>query len=96
MGSCQVRGVRRLRNRPFFDLTARITADRAALVVDLGCGPGNLTATLAERWPDATVTGMDSSRRWSARHGSVPIRPTRSLCRTECERHDCGDHHYAF
>jgi trans-aconitate 2-methyltransferase len=49
------------RNRPFFDLTARIHADRPLLVVDLGCGPGNLTATLAERWPGAQVLGLDSS-----------------------------------
>jgi trans-aconitate 2-methyltransferase len=27
----------------------------------MGCGPGNLTATLAERWPSATVVGVDSS-----------------------------------
>ena len=49
------------RNRPFFDLTARIHAEGPAHVVDLGCGPGNLTATLAERWPDARVVGVDSS-----------------------------------
>lgn len=49
------------RNRPFFDLTARIHAERPVQVVDLGCGPGNLTATLAERWPDARVVGLDSS-----------------------------------
>ncbi|MDE8586264.1 trans-aconitate 2-methyltransferase [Arthrobacter sp. NQ4] len=49
------------RNRPFFDLTGRIHADRPARVVDLGCGPGNLTAALAERWPGAQVVGLDSS-----------------------------------
>lgn len=49
------------RNRPFFDLTGRIAATEPALVVDLGCGPGNLTAALAERWPGARVTGVDSS-----------------------------------
>ncbi|UUL75344.1 trans-aconitate 2-methyltransferase [Pseudarthrobacter sp. Fe7] len=49
------------RSRPFFDLTDRIHADRPAMVVDLGCGPGNLTAALAERWPGAQVVGLDSS-----------------------------------
>jgi trans-aconitate 2-methyltransferase len=49
------------RDRPYFDLTARVHADAPRRVVDLGCGPGNLTATLAERWPAAEVTGLDSS-----------------------------------
>jgi trans-aconitate 2-methyltransferase len=49
------------RSRPFFDLTARIGADHPRAVVDLGCGPGELTRTLAERWPRASVTGVDSS-----------------------------------
>ena len=49
------------RDRPFFDLTGRIQADGPLDVVDLGCGPGNLTATLAARWPEARVTGLDSS-----------------------------------
>ena len=49
------------RDRPYFDLTARVHADAPRHVVDLGCGPGNLTATLAERWPAAEVTGLDSS-----------------------------------
>ncbi|MHC6594682.1 trans-aconitate 2-methyltransferase [Arthrobacter sp. C152] len=49
------------RDRPFFDLTARIRAEQPARVVDLGCGPGNLTATLAARWPGAQVVGLDSS-----------------------------------
>ena len=34
---------------------------RAARIVDLGCGAGNVTRALRERWPDATVTGVDSS-----------------------------------
>lgn len=49
------------RGRPFLDLVARIGATAPHAVVDLGCGPGNLTALLAQRWPDAVVTGVDSS-----------------------------------
>lgn len=49
------------RARPFYELISRIGATAPATVVDLGCGPGNLTATLAERWPQANVIGVDSS-----------------------------------
>lgn len=49
------------RGRPFVELVARIRAESPADVVDLGCGPGNLTRLLADRWPDATVRGVDSS-----------------------------------
>ena len=49
------------RGRPFVDLLARVPAETPRLVVDLGCGPGNLTALLADRWPGADVTGIDSS-----------------------------------
>ncbi|MFI6761908.1 trans-aconitate 2-methyltransferase [Micromonospora sp. NPDC050417] len=49
------------RARPFHDLLARVPATTARTVVDLGCGPGNLTTTLAQRWPQARVTGLDSS-----------------------------------
>ncbi|GAA1478146.1 methyltransferase domain-containing protein [Nocardioides aestuarii] len=49
------------RGRPFVDLLARVGAQSPADVVDLGCGPGNLTALLARRWPDARVRGLDSS-----------------------------------
>jgi trans-aconitate 2-methyltransferase len=49
------------RARPFHDLVARIGAREPARVVDLGCGPGNLTVTLAQRWPGAVVEGIDSS-----------------------------------
>ncbi|GAA0278122.1 methyltransferase domain-containing protein [Cryptosporangium japonicum] len=51
------------RSRPFVELVARIGADPGEVraVVDLGCGPGTLTATLADRYPAATITGLDSS-----------------------------------
>ena len=49
------------RSRPFFELVNQVAADSPATVVDLGCGSGELTATLAERWPAARVTGIDSS-----------------------------------
>jgi trans-aconitate 2-methyltransferase len=49
------------RGRPFVELVARIGAADPRVVVDLGCGPGNLTALLADRWPDADVTGLDAS-----------------------------------
>jgi trans-aconitate 2-methyltransferase len=49
------------RDRPFFDLTFRIEAISPRHVVDVGCGQGHLTATLAQRWPTATVEGFDSS-----------------------------------
>ncbi|HTX84897.1 MAG TPA: methyltransferase domain-containing protein, partial [Streptosporangiaceae bacterium] len=49
------------RSRPFYDLAGRIGAIAPGYVVDLGCGPGNLTASLAVRWPQAEVLGVDSS-----------------------------------
>lgn len=50
-----------LRDRPFGDLLARVGAEAPVRVVDLGCGNGPLTLTLADRWPDAEITGVDSS-----------------------------------
>ncbi|MFI1538816.1 trans-aconitate 2-methyltransferase [Streptomyces anandii] len=51
------------RARPFTDLLARVPeppADRPR-IADLGCGPGNVTALLAGRWPTARITGYDNS-----------------------------------
>lgn len=49
------------RARPFFDLLSQVGADSPRYVADLGCGPGNLTAALARRWPRARVVGVDNS-----------------------------------
>ncbi|MFT4265316.1 MAG: methyltransferase domain-containing protein [Nocardioides sp.] len=49
------------RERPFVELLSRVRTERPRSVVDLGCGPGNLTQLLAQRWPDAHVAGVDSS-----------------------------------
>jgi trans-aconitate 2-methyltransferase len=49
------------RSRPFHDLIARVPAEHPRAVVDLGCGPGTLTVTLAGRWPEARLSGIDSS-----------------------------------
>lgn len=49
------------RGRPFADLMSRVGAHHPRLVVDLGCGNGPLTLTLAERWPAARIVGVDSS-----------------------------------
>jgi trans-aconitate 2-methyltransferase len=55
------------RGRPFVELLARVGAAAPSVVVDLGCGPGNLTTLLRKRWPGASVEGLDSSPEMIAR-----------------------------
>lgn len=49
------------RTRPALDLLARLDVAAPGRIVDLGCGPGNSTGLLRQRWPEAAVTGLDSS-----------------------------------
>ena len=49
------------RTRPCRDLVAALEVPRVQRIIDLGCGPGNSTNVLAERWPDAEIIGLDNS-----------------------------------
>ncbi|WP_034455709.1 trans-aconitate 2-methyltransferase [Buttiauxella noackiae] len=49
------------RTRPAAELAARIQHPGAKHIADLGCGPGNSTALLHQAFPNAAVTGIDSS-----------------------------------
>jgi trans-aconitate 2-methyltransferase len=48
-----------VRFRPAIDLLNRVPQLAPKLVYDLGCGAGNVTRALVERWPSATVIGVD-------------------------------------
>lgn len=55
------------RTRPLHDLLARVPdppagpPGRPLRILDIGCGPGNSTAVVHRRWPDAHTTGIDNS-----------------------------------
>jgi trans-aconitate 2-methyltransferase len=89
------------RTRPFLDLLARVTAlpgGGSPRVADIGSGPGNVTALLADRWPGARITGYDSSREMlhaaeqyagpTAGGGSLDFRHADAVVWTPKERYD--------
>lgn len=50
------------RIQPSIDLVSRIKTENPAKIIDIGCGPGNSTQILSERWPDSQITGVDNSQ----------------------------------
>lgn len=59
------------RSRPYGDLVRRIQARRPEQVADLGCGSGELTASLRRVWPTAAIVGVDSSPAMIAKARSI-------------------------
>jgi trans-aconitate 2-methyltransferase len=55
------------RTRPAIDLLARVPLATAERIADLGCGPGNSTRLLVERWPEARIIGVDNSQEMLAK-----------------------------
>lgn len=49
------------RTQPSIDLVSRISLANPRSIIDLGCGPGNSTQVLVNRWPYSDITGLDSS-----------------------------------
>lgn len=98
------------RTRPAIDLLNRIGIDRPTRVVDLGCGAGNVTRLLAERWPRAQVVGIDPSPDMLARarrehpdltftqDGAATWQPDRSpdVLYSSAALHWLGDHETLF
>ena len=55
------------RMQPAMDLVQRIPLSDPERIMDIGCGPGNSTQVLVQRYPEATVVGLDSSAEMIAR-----------------------------
>ena len=68
----QYRRFQKERAQPFFDLMNRLPDGEVKTAADLGCGPGTLTANLTERWPHATVWGVDNSPQMLAKARAQP------------------------
>ncbi|CAI7608280.1 unnamed protein product [Penicillium glandicola] len=49
------------RTQPARDLLSHVPLTAPKRIIDLGCGPANSTAVLAQQYPTATITGLDSS-----------------------------------
>lgn len=50
------------RTQPSIDLCRRIECENPKRIIDIGCGPGNSTAVLSERFRNSYILGADNSQ----------------------------------
>ena len=62
------------RLRPALELLDRVPLADPAVIYDIGCGSGHVTRLIAERWPSATVYGLDNSPEMLAQAEAEPGR----------------------
>lgn len=80
----------RQRTQPAIDLASRLTVSDPNRLLDIGCGPGNSTAVLMERFPEAHVTGADSSENMLAQARADYPAADFKLCDVSCQLHTLG------
>ncbi|MFI9218645.1 trans-aconitate 2-methyltransferase [Streptomyces werraensis] len=80
------------RTRPFTDLLARVPGlpGDPPRVADIGCGAGNVTALLADRWPAARITGYDNAPEMLAKARADHEGPTQGGGRLDFAHADAG------
>jgi trans-aconitate 2-methyltransferase len=82
------------RLRPGLELLDRVPLPSPAVIYDLGCGSGHLTRLIAERWPAASVCGVDNSRDMLAEAAAEPGRVQwveADVHQHRASRHSLGD-----
>jgi len=70
----------RLRERPAVELLDHVALQQPHHIYDLGCGTGIATQLLAQRWPYAELTGVDSSSEMLAEASCLPIKALWRRC----------------
>lgn len=82
----------RLHGRIVDDAMALVGARPGAVVVDLGSGPGSLTAELGRRLPAASVVGVEPGRRMRDLASAAPLPPNVAFRAGSAEELPLDDH----
>ena len=60
------------RLRPALELLERVPLPEPRVIHDLGCGSGEVTRLMSQRWPSATICGIDQSPEMLAKAAGEP------------------------